>query len=135
MSEEKKLDLTRDQKLAEAGRQASAEGLVLRPLADIRESAEGVSVYLDMPGVSRQGLNIDVDKNVLSIRGAIDLHTPDDLKPSYMELHSGYFERKFTLGDELDSERIDASLKHGELVIYIPRSEKYKPRKVEIKVH
>jgi HSP20 family molecular chaperone IbpA len=89
---------------------------------------------MDLPGVSKESLDIDVDQNVLTIRGAINLHTPDDLKPSYMEVHSGVFERRFTLGDELDSNKIEATHKQGELALFIPRSEQHKPRKIEVKV-
>lgn len=135
MSEEKQLNLSQQKQPVSTGGQADVEMMTLRPLADIKETTEGVSVYLDMPGVAKDALNIDVDKNVLSIRGAINLHTPEELKPSYMELHSGVFERRFTLGDELDSDNIKATLKQGELIVFIPRSEKHKPRKVEIKVH
>jgi HSP20 family molecular chaperone IbpA len=135
MSEEKQLNLSQQKQPASTGGQAEVEMMTLRPLADIKETTEGVSVYLDMPGVAKDALNIDVDKNLLSIRGAINLHTPEELKPSYMELHSGVFERQFTLGDELDSDNINATLKQGELIVFIPRSEKHKPRKVEIKVN
>ena len=114
--------------------QAAAEVFTLRPLTDIHETTEGVTLYLDMPGVSKDALSIDIDQNVLSIRGSINLHTPEDLKPSHMELHSGVYERRFTLGDELGIENIEATLNQGELKLFIPRMEQHKPRKIEIKV-
>ncbi|MCK4710771.1 MAG: Hsp20/alpha crystallin family protein, partial [Gammaproteobacteria bacterium] len=69
-----------------------------------------------------------------TVKGAVNLHTPTELSPRYMELHSGVFERRFTLGDELDSAKIEATLKNGELRLTIPHLEQHKPRKVEIKV-
>jgi HSP20 family molecular chaperone IbpA len=51
-----------------------------------------------------------------------------------MEIRSELFERRFTLGDELDSSRIEASLNQGELKLSIPRLEQHKPRKINIKV-
>lgn len=135
MSEEKKVNLTKKElPIAKTG-QLDAEVLSLRPLVDILETEQGATLYMDMPGVAKDALDIDIDQNVLSIRGAVNLHTPEDLKPNYMEVHSGVFERRFTLGEELDGENIKATLKQGELVLFIPRSEKHKPRKVEIKVN
>lgn len=134
MSEEKKVNITgQELPMAKAGQQ-NAEVLSLRPLTDIDETEQGVTLYLDMPGVAKDALDIDVDQNVLSISGAINLHTPENLNPNYMEVHSGIYERRFTLGEELDSENITATLNQGELIMFIPRSEKHKPRKVEIKV-
>ena len=135
MSEEKKMNLNK-QELPEAAETAStrAEVLSLRPLTDIHETKQGVTLYMDLPGVSKDSLDINVDKNVLTIKGAVNLHTPVDLSPTYMELHSGVFERRFTLGDELDSGNIEATLKNGELKLGIPHLEQHKPRKIEIKV-
>jgi HSP20 family molecular chaperone IbpA len=132
MSENKEMNVSRNEQSV-AREQANAEEYSLRPLTDIHENEQGVTLYLDLPGVSKEALSIDVDQNVLTIKGAIDLHTPEDLKPSYMELHSGVFERRFTLGDELASENIEATLKQGELKLFIPHSEQHKPRKIEIK--
>ena len=134
MSEEKKMNLHKQDLPAEVKASAAAEVLSLRPLTDIHETKLGVTLTMDLPGVSKESLDIDIDKNVLTIKGAVNLHTPHDLSPSYMELHSGVFERRFTLGDELDSAKIEATLKHGELTLYIPHLEQHKPRKIDIKV-
>jgi HSP20 family molecular chaperone IbpA len=110
-----------------------AQTLELRPDADIIETDEGATIYIDLPGVSHETLDIDVDHDVLTIKGGINLHTPKDLNPTYMDVHAGTFNRKFTLSAELDSEKIDANLKDGVLTLVIPRSEKHKPRKIEVK--
>ncbi len=110
-----------------------AQTLELRPNADIVETDEGATIYVDLPGVSHDTLDIDVDHDVLTIKGGINLHTPKDLNPTYMDVHAGTFNRKFTLSAELDSEKIEANLKDGVLTLVIPRSEKHKPRKIEVK--
>ncbi len=115
-------------------RQEAAEVVTLRPATDIVESKDGVTLYIDMPGVSKDSLSVDVDQNVLSVKGAINLHTPEGLSPTYMDVHSGTFERHFTLGEQLDSSAIEAHLEQGVLKLSIPRSEKHKPRKIEVKV-
>jgi len=107
--------------------------MMMRPAADIQENKDGATIYVDLPGVKKDALDIDVDQNVLTIKGAIDLNTPNNLEPGYMDIHAGVFERRFTLGEELDSNSIEANLDQGELKLFIPRSEQHKPRKIEVK--
>ncbi len=140
MSEEKKMSQNmqeidqQDTSVEKTSQQARAEVVHLRPLTDIHENSEGVKLYLDLPGVSKDSLKIDIDKNVLTIKGEIKLNLPENMQARYIELNSGVFERQFTLGDELDSENIDASLKQGVLELSIPRLQQHQPRKIEIKV-
>jgi HSP20 family molecular chaperone IbpA len=116
-----------------AAKGADAMPLELSPAVDIIESKEGVTLLIDLPGVSKEHLDIDVDKNVLTIKGAINLHTDETLNATYMDVHAGVFTRQFTLGSELDAAAIDANLKDGVLKLFVPRSEQHKPRKIEIK--
>jgi HSP20 family molecular chaperone IbpA len=110
-----------------------AQSLDLSPAADIHETKDGAVIYLDLPGVSKDSLEINVDSDVLTIRGGLNLNTPHDLNPTYMDVHAGVYSRKFTLSAELDSSNIEANLKDGVLKLVIPRSEKHKPRKIEVK--
>ncbi len=105
----------------------------MRPAADIYETKEGATLYIDLPAVSKEALEISVDQNVLTVEGELSLNTPDDLKPTYMDVNTGVFSRQFTLSAELDSSKIDANLVNGVLKLDIPRSEKHKPRKIEVK--
>ncbi len=113
---------------------ARAQSLELTPAADIHETKDGAVIYIDLPGVSKDSLDINMDSDVLTIKGGVNLNTPDDLNPTYMDVHAGFYSRKFTLSSELDSAKIDANLKNGVLQLEIPRSEKHKPRKIEVKV-
>lgn len=123
---------------ADAGSKAenpdSSEAMSLHPVVDIIENADGVTLYVDLPGVNKASLELDVDQNVLSIKGRINLPVPENLQPSYIEVDSGTFERRFTLGGELDNTQIKANLNQGELKLFIPRSEQHKPRKIAVKV-
>ena len=105
----------------------------LIPAADIQETKEGATLYIDLPGVNNESLDIAVDNNVLSINAEVDLNIPDDLSPTYMDIQAGAYSRQFTLSAELDSSKIEAHLKNGVLALHIPRSEKHKPRKIEVK--
>ncbi len=106
----------------------------LTPATDIYESKEGVVLYVDLPGVSKSTLDIDVDQDILSIKGQIDLTTAENMQPTYMDVRANVYERRFTLGDELDSSKIEAQLEHGALKLSIPRLEKHQPKKINITV-
>ncbi len=110
-----------------------AEAMELTPFTDLYENENGAVLYIDMPGVSTDNLDININQNVLSVTGAVNLHTDENLQPTYMDLHSGVYSRQFTLGSELDTANIDATLKDGVLTLKIPRSEQHKPRKIKIK--
>ncbi len=117
-----------------ATQQNKAEVITLTPATDIYESKERVTLYVDLPGVSKKTLNIDVDQDILTIKGKIDLTTAKNMHPTYMDIRADVFERRFTLGDELDSSKIEAKLDQGSLKLSIPRLEKHQPKKITIKV-
>ncbi len=111
-----------------------AEVATLTPATDIYESKEGVVLYVDLPGVSKNTLDIDIDQDILSIKGSIDLTIKENMQPTYMDVRANVYERHFTLGDELDSSKIEAKLDHGALKLSIPRLEQHQPKKISIKV-
>ena len=69
----------------------------MRPAADIYETKEGAILYIDLPAVSKEALEISVDQNVLTVEGKLSLDTPDNLKPTYMDVNTAVFSRQFTL--------------------------------------
>jgi len=117
-----------------ATQENKAEVIALTPETDIYESKEGVTLYMDLPGVSKKTLDIDVDQDILTIKGKIDLTTAKNMQPTYIDIQANVFERRFTLGDELDSSKIEAKLDQGALKLSIPRLEKHQPKKITIKV-
>ncbi len=112
----------------------NTEVITLTPATDIHESKEGVTLFFDLPGVSKETLDIDVDQDILTIKGKIDLTTAKNMQPTYIDVRANVFERRFTLGDELDSSQIVAKLDQGALKLSIPRLEKHQPKKINIKV-
>ncbi|MCF6251943.1 MAG: Hsp20/alpha crystallin family protein [Methylococcaceae bacterium] len=117
-----------------ATQESTAEEITLTPDTDIYESKEGVTLFFDLPGVSKETLDIDVDQDILTIKGKIDLTTAKNMQPTYIDVRANVFERRFTLGDELDSSQIVAKLDQGALKLSIPRLEKHQPKKINIKV-
>ena len=106
----------------------------IRPAVDIFEDETGITVHADMPGVSREGLELSVDGETLSIEGRADIPVQEGMHALYADVRSTRYARSFSLSRELDVEKIDANLKHGVLTLRIPKREEHKPRKIELKV-
>ena len=118
-----------------AGHEGRAErqAAVLLPPADIFEYADGITVLLDMPGVSRDRLNIESDRNTLLVEGEVKISMPEDTESLYADVRSTHYRRSFSLsGEQLDTEQVNASLKDGVLRIDIPKRAELKPRKIEV---
>lgn len=109
--------------------------VVIRPPVDIHEDTAGITLYADLPGVSSNRLNVEVDNNTLTIAGEVDLALPEHMEATHAEVRSNHYERSFTLSRELDTDKIEANLKNGVLSLFIPKREEVQPRKIEIKVN
>jgi HSP20 family protein len=88
-------------------------------------------IELDVPGVRRESIDIDVERNVLTVR-AERVARNGDWEPLASERAKGHFTRQLVLGDNLDLERIEANYEDGVLRLVVPVAEKAKPRKIEI---
>jgi HSP20 family protein len=113
--------------------QATAEA-TLRPAVDIFEDDAGITVQADMPGVSREHLEVHIDSDTLSIEGEAAIRMPEDMEPVYADVRFTRYQRRFTLSRELDTDKIDANLRDGVLTLRIPKREEHKPRKIEVQV-
>jgi HSP20 family molecular chaperone IbpA len=105
----------------------------MTPAVNIFEDGEGISMLADIPGVSRDRLNIQVDSDSLTVEGKAEIPMPEGMEAVYADVRSTLYRRSFSLSSELDVERIDASLKDGLLTVRIPKREKFKPRKIEVR--
>ncbi len=108
-----------------------AEEAYVPPPVDIYEDDQGLVVLADLPGVEPRGLDVRVDRGVLTIQGrAAHLAAGD---PVYREYQLTGFFRQFQLPEEVDSTRISAELKHGVLMLRLPRAERAQPRRIEVR--
>jgi len=101
------------------------------PLDAWREGDEFV-VELDLPGVDPDKLDIDVERNVLTIRAERLSHIPDAANAVAAERSWGVFSRQLVLGQSLDTEKVDADYSAGVLRLRIPIAEQAKARKIRI---
>ena len=89
-------------------------------------------IEFDLPGVNADSIDLDVERNVLTVR-AERVARNGDWEPLASERPRGAFSRQLVLGDNLDLERIEAGYTDGVLRLVVPVAEKAKPRKIEIK--
>jgi HSP20 family protein len=103
-------------------------------MVDVSEDASGITLYADLPGVQKDKLSVRVEADSLSIDGEISLPWVKDLQASHIEVPVPRYARTFTLGKELDRDKVSAEFKQGVLRLHIPKVEHVKPRKIEVVV-
>ena len=102
------------------------------PPVDIYETAGGLVVKADLPGVEKKNLDLQVENNLLTIHAK-----PTDTAGGeviYREYELVNFFRQFELNEKVDQSKISAELKHGVLTLQLPKAEEAKPRKIEVRV-
>jgi HSP20 family protein len=104
----------------------------LRPAASIIEKNEGFVIEADMPGVARDGIELNVENDVLTIRGKRAPLSANGGRPIHRESTSLDYRRAFQLGREIDRSKVTARFEQGVLQVYLPKSEALKPRRVEV---
>ena len=106
----------------------------LTPPVDVTEDAAGITLYADLPGVSRDKLQLQVETDTLTIDGQVELTLPEGLQSTHTEVGVGRFHRSFTLSKELDTEKITAELANGVLTLRIPKAQHAQPRRIAVDV-
>ena len=105
---------------------------VFTPHVDIVEAAHALTLYADMPGVETEDLDIRVHENELAIAGSVRQRN-EPTKWLAKEYEIGSFYRSFQISDDIDATAISAELKNGELRVHLPKIERAKPIKIEVK--
>jgi len=112
----------------------SAGGTTNRPAVmpmDAWRQGDHFVIEFDLPGVSPESIDLDVERNVLTVR-AERVARNGDWEMLASERVRGAFSRQLVLGDNLDLERIEASYDTGVLTLKVPVAEKAKPRKIHV---
>ncbi len=104
----------------------------LRPAVDIFEDTNGITLMADLPGVSSDRLNIEVDRNTLAIEGQVSFDMPKDMEALYADVRATRYQRTFTLSNELDTDGIKADMKDGVLTLNVPKRAEHQPRRIEV---
>jgi len=108
---------------------------VIMPQVDIYETENEYFITTDMPGVSKDNINIIMDNNELTITGTVNDSFKNEENYKYKEFSLYNYKRVFTVGDHIKSDSIEAKLNNGVLNITLPKKEEVKPKKIEISIN
>ncbi|SMP61339.1 Hsp20/alpha crystallin family protein [Noviherbaspirillum suwonense] len=124
--------------VAKQDRQVSAEGqdrrdVAMTPPVDVIEDAYAITLLADMPGVSKDKLNVQFETDTLTIEGEVSLDLPEGMESSHAEVRLPLYRRVFSLSRELDTENSSAEFRNGVLKLRIPKAAHVQPRKIEVR--
>ncbi len=102
------------------------------PDVDIKETEDAFEILADMPGVNEQNVNVDIEKNTLTISGEIQVQEPEGYQAEYREYMSGHYERSFTVGNEIDRSGVKATVNNGVLRLHLPKAKEAQPRRIPV---
>jgi len=109
------------------------ERFVCTPPIDIFDNGEGLVLRADLPGVSGETLELQVQDNKLTLFGRVAQQAPDDARLIHQEYRVGDYLRSFILSEDVDHERISAKLLNGVLEVMLPRAAQTEPRRIQVK--
>jgi len=126
------MDKATDVSVEREGRPPEPPESYFVPATDIYETAEELVLVADMPGVSTSGLDVTAEDNVLTLRGRPAEESKPQGEVLLEEFQAGEFYRSFQLPADYDTQKIHATLKQGVLTLRLPKSERVKPRRIEV---
>jgi HSP20 family protein len=130
-------DMTQDIQKKEAGvtekGELTRERNVYTPAVDIMERKDDIVLLADVPGVDETSVDLTLEKNVLTIYGKVTADVPGGYTLYLSEYGTGDYQRVFTLTEEVDRDRIQATVKNGVLRLVLPKAEAVKTRKIAVK--
>lgn len=103
------------------------------PQVDIRESEKAITLFVDMPGVAEEGIDITIEKNVLTIKGSVPKAEVVGHSLAYSEYGVGDYERTFKVSNEIDREGVEAVLKNGVLKVVLPKAKHALAHKISVR--
>ena len=103
------------------------------PYTDIYETDEALTLVMEVPGVEKKDVSVQLENDVLRVEGRIDFSKYEGLEPVYAEYNVGYYARAFTLSDKIDQDGISAELADGVLTLTLKKSKAALPRRVAIR--
>lgn len=105
---------------------------IFLPTTDIFETNDALTMVVEMPGVDRNKVDVNVENGVLTIQGQIDFSKYEGLQPVYTEYNIGHYRRSFSLSNRVDQDKINAEMKDGVLTLVLPKAEQAKPRRIAV---
>ena len=101
------------------------------PMASVNEDNDGYTLLVEMPGVNKEGLEISIENNELTITGRRSLPTIEGTA-LHRESRRENFRRTFEIDPSIDADKISAKIDQGVLNLHLPKAEQVKPRKIAV---
>ena len=102
------------------------------PTTDIFETEGVLTVVLEMPGVDKSNVDVNVENGVLTIEGRINFDKYQGLQPVYTEYNVGPYRRSFRISSKVDQNKITAEMADGVVTLVLPKEEEAKPRRIDV---
>jgi HSP20 family protein len=115
------------------GAERTRDRPVYAPRVDIVETDDALEILADMPGVTRDGVEVTLEQRVLRLRGRAELPLPEGVAPLYLEYEPGDYERAFTLSEAVDPAGIEARVRGGVLRLRLPKAGPAKLQRIEVR--
>ena len=103
------------------------------PPTDIFETEDALTVVMEIPGVEKQALEVNIENDVLRVEARIDYSKYEGMEPLYTEYSIGHFARSFTLSNKIDQQQISANLDDGVLTLTLKKAQEALPRRIAIR--
>ena len=132
MADQQELAVREKRELA-AKEEKTVPGRFYVPYTDVYETEDALTVVMEMPGVGREGVDVELKEGVLRVEGRIDPARYGGREPVYTEYNVGHWARSFALSDRVDRERIEARLEDGVLTLTLPKTAAARPRRIEVR--
>ena len=131
MADQQELAVREKKELA-AKEERTVPGRFYVPQTDVYETEDALTVVMEMPGVAREAVEIELKDDVLRVQARIDPSKYEGMEPVYTEYNVGHWTRSFALSDRVDRERIGAQLEDGVLTLTLPKTAEAQPRRIAI---
>ena len=116
----------------ERQQEATVPARAFLPPTDIFESDDVLTIVMEMPGVDREDVDVNVENGVLRVEGRLDFSKYEGMQPVYTEYNIGHYRRSYSLSSKVDQDRISAQMQDGVLTLLLPKAEEAKPRRISV---
>jgi HSP20 family protein len=131
MADQQELAVREKRELAER-EERTVPGRFYVPQTDVYETEDALTVVMEMPGVDRKDIGVELKEGVLRVEGRIDFSKYGGVEPVYTEYNVGHFGRSFALSERVDQEHIVAQLEDGVLTLTLPKTAEARPRRITV---
>ena len=121
-----------DERNVQTREETRSDDKYIRPAVNIIETEEGLILTADIPGATKEGLNVNVEKGILTVSAPVSHALPG--RPVYQEFELANYYRQFAIPESLDHEKAKAEFNNGILTLRVPKAEIAKPKRIEVRV-